>query len=173
MQTDSKYVSFDPDRFGSSNITGIYSNPTLAKTQNLVLISGLELTQYRSAPNDFGVDENKRFIRINRAESSITKTIASERSTAKDDIIKPIQVDLGTEQASEVFEYIPDMTLQLNLMSGLHLTLANKSSVCRLWCKSESGDWLFKDHSYEQLIVVAKAINARREALSENVYATF
>jgi hypothetical protein len=173
MQTDSKYVSFDPERCGSSNITGIYSNPALAKTQNVVLISGLELSQYRNAPNDFGIDQDKRFTRINRAENSIVKTIAQERNIAKNDIIKPIQVDLSSSEISELFEYIPDMTLQLNLMSGLHLTLANKSSVCRLWCRSESGDWLFKDHSYEQLIKVAKAINARREAMSENVYATF
>lgn len=170
MLKDSRYVSYDPNRSGS-NITGIYSSKELAKTTEVILISGLEVDQYKAAPNEFRVDENKRFIRINRdiGNKAQSYTVAKERELSKDEILQPIKVSLDKLE----FEYIPDISMQLNLMTGLHLTLAEPKAKCKLWCKSSNGDWMFREHSYEQLVLVAKAINARRESISENTYASF
>lgn len=168
MQSDSRFISYDPNRTGS-NITGMYSSRELAKTEHVVLISGIEIAQYRNAPNDYRVDENKRFVRINKTQSVVTETVVQERAIAKNEILQPISVIFDGEELS----YIPDMSMQLNLMNGLHLTLADKSAMCRLWCRNSNGEWLFLQHTYEQLYKLAQAINERRESISENVYAKF
>jgi len=170
MLTDSRYISYDPNRSGS-NITGIYTTKELAKTTDVILISGLEVDQYKAAPNNFRVDEQKRFVRIdrNQGNNTLSKTVAKEREMSKDEILQPIKVTLDSLD----FEYIPDISMQLNLMTCLHLTLAEPDAKCKLWCKSSNGDWTFREHSYEQLVIVAKAINARRESISENTYASF
>ena len=163
----SKYLSYDPTVESGPNIRGQYSTKELAGV-NHILVTALEIEQFRRNPNGFRVTLGK-LEKINQPNLSTIQRMQSEKEITKTTITSPLEVQHNEEK----FVYIPDMTLQLNTAIGLHLCIHDKKKTISLPCKVVVSDtWIFRDHTYDDLVRLATAINDRRESISSGAYET-
>ena len=64
------------------------------------------------------------------------------------------------------YSYKCDSTLQSNIILG-HIALQSKNTKSvKLWCFSSDGEWVFKEHTAQELADIASAFNTLRENAS-------
>lgn len=154
------YLSFDPTITSGSNITGTYTNTKFIKSNYFIPVSQIELERYRKRPNAFRIDNDKIVEIVKDVEHVKLSQLSKERFVAKHQILQSIEVN-GRE-------YTPDLPFQTNL--ALALCLAHHTEAMpKFWCKQE-GEWIFIEHSLQELLAISEEINRRREEISARLY---
>lgn len=163
----SKYLSYDPNREGP-NVTGVYS---LAKAAGkfYILVNSREYDNWKANPNHYRVTDGK-LIQIATENSSATvKVFETEKRHAKDSILQPLRVSYGENET--VFEYVVDLSFQINLSIALQVASMYSDSLRYFWCKNLSTqEWIFREHSYADLMKIAVTLTERREQVSSELY---
>jgi hypothetical protein len=155
------YLTYDPDKTGSTNITKISTTRQKA-VEPFVEVSADLYKRFHNNPNNYVVKDG-RLQAIERSLSNLTKVKGQNVHR------KQIANEIGSQLEVGGYTYNINSAFQNNLTLILGIQAGDSDYVARLWCHNGT-DWVFRDHSHEDTLQVAKAFNERREQLSQQLY---
>ena len=156
-----KYKEIDTKEPTSSNIRGLYTNEPSDK-QDIIEVDQRSAELWKRDPNNYAVVD-QQLVTIKRPYSNLNKaeSFHKERRKTQESINEPLEVQDTT--------YNIDQAFQNNLSLGLGIVSCDPKHKIKLWCKQDN-EWLFKEHSKDELLEVAKELNKRREDNSNKLY---